>query len=137
MTADRKPRRKNMERKNANGENQCNRNQGGEKQAIWSQNFCAKIDHITKERSTGNESCSYCQCAHPFAQFNRLLAMSLKERVNVAVKLLSVSVCFHCASNEHGAKNCPEKKNDVCALCIRKGHIAIFHGLPALFKENG
>ena len=60
--------------------------------------------------------------------------MSLTERVDAIVKL---RCCFHCGSNEHGAKHCPDKRNITYALCNRRGHIAIFHGHPALFKQDG
>ena len=38
---------------------------------------------------------------------------------------------------QHGTKHCPDKKNVICALCNRRGHIAIFHGRPSLFKQDG
>ena len=69
--------------------------------------------------------CLYCQSAHPFAKCNRIVAMSLTERVAVANKL---RLCFHCCDVGHNAKNCAEKRNVTCTVCIRKGHIALFHG---------
>ena len=82
-----------------------------------------------KDTTETKDCCLYCQGAHPFSQCYHILAMSLRERVDVAVRL---NACFHCSSTQHGAKNCPEKRNVTCVLCDRKGHIAIFHGRPAL-----
>ena len=96
--------------------------------------FAQELSTSPKKVQSEMERCSYCQSAHPFAQCNRLLTMSLPERVDAVVKL---RCCFHCGSNEHGAKDCPDKKNVICSLCNRRGHIAIFHGRPALFKQDG
>ena len=79
------------------------------------------------------DCCLYCQGAHPFSQCYHILAMSLRERVDVAVRL---NACFHCSSTRHGAKNCPEKRNVMCVPCNRKGHVAIFHGRPALSSKG-
>ncbi|MEE3023244.1 MAG: hypothetical protein VX367_11695 [SAR324 cluster bacterium] len=79
------------------------------------------------------ERCPYCHSAHSFARCNRILAMSLPERVDAATRL---GLCFHCCVSGHGAKNCPEKRNVVCAFCNKKGHIAIFHGRQALHSNS-
>ena len=79
------------------------------------------------------DRCLYCQGAQPFSQCSYIFAMSLKERVEAAIKL---NACFHCSSTHHGAKNCPEKRNVTCVLCNRKGHVAIFHGRPALSSKD-
>ena len=75
------------------------------------------------------DHCPYCQSGHAFTQCNRILTVSLAERVEVANKL---RLCFHCCTTGHGAKNCPEKKNVICSTCNRKGHIAVFHGRQQL-----
>ena len=79
------------------------------------------------------DRCLYCQSGHSTTLCNRLLAMSLEERVAVANKL---RLCFHCTSTGHNAKNCPDKKTVTCSTCNRKGHIALFHGRPSI-PPNG
>ena len=96
--------------------------------------FAQEVSTSPKKDQPEMDRCGYCQSAHPFAQCNRLLALSLTERVDAIVKL---RCCFNCGSNEHGAKHCPDKKNVICAICNRRGHIAIFHGRPQLLKQDG
>ena len=96
--------------------------------------FAQEVSTSPKKDQPEMDRCGYCQSAHPFAQCNRLLALSLTERVDAIVKL---RCCFHCGSNKHGAKHCPDKKNVICGICNRRGHIAIFHGRPQLFKQDG
>ena len=79
------------------------------------------------------QRCPHCQCAHSFSQCDHVIAMSLPERVSIATRL---GLYFHCCLSGHGAKNCPEKRNIVCALCNRKGHIAIFHGRQMLHSNS-
>ena len=80
------------------------------------------------------EECQYCQSFHKTHLCNRLLILSLEERVSAVSKL---RLCFHCLTSGHNAKDCPEKKEVTCTTCNKKGHIAMFHGRPALNPSNG
>ena len=78
------------------------------------------------------EKCAYCQGLHKTTLCNRLLVLSVPERIAVANKM---RMCYHCADTAHGAKDCPERKEISCSTCGKKGHIAFFHGRN-LFNNN-
>ena len=84
-----------------------------------------------KEEKT--EKCAYCQGLHKTTLCNRLLILSLPERIAIANK---ARMCFHCMDMTHNAKDCPEKNEISCSLCGRKGHITMFHGRNILNANN-
>ena len=84
-----------------------------------------------KEEKT--EICAYCQGFHKTTLCNRLLILSLPERIAIANK---ARMCFHCMDMTHNAKDCPEKSEISCSICARKGHITMFHGRNILNANN-
>ena len=91
--------------------------------------FAQQVKTSPKKDQPEMGRCLYCQSSHQITQCNRVIAMSLAERVEMANKL---RLCFHCMETGHGAKFCPEKRNVTCTTCNRRGHIALFHGRQQL-----
>ena len=71
------------------------------------------------------EGCMYCKNRHDTSRCDKLYCLSLKDRV---AAIATLHLCYHCLRPGHNAKSCPERREVVCSICNRKGHVTLLHG---------
>ena len=98
-----------------------------------SQNVTADIAPLLRPPpSVGEISCLYCNAGHTLENCNSLRNRPYLDRIEF---LKAKHLCFGCLSNDHRAKNFPERKSCTFPNCAKK-HPAVLHTNSVARKQQ-